>query len=73
MAAELTPRLQGANPVVLAVMHGGAYAALELCKRFHFPHEFDYVHVTRYRGATRGGLPTSKRRETSVRGERRLV
>lgn len=55
MAAELTPRLQGANPVVLAVMHGGAYAALELCKRFRFPHEFDYVHVTRYRGATRGG------------------
>ena len=43
------------NPVVLAVMHGGAFAALELCKRFAFPHEFDYVHVTRYRGRTRGG------------------
>jgi hypoxanthine phosphoribosyltransferase len=35
-------------------MHGGAFAALELCKRFRFAHEFDYVHVTRYRGATRG-------------------
>ena len=35
-------------------MHGGAFAALELCKRFAFPHEFDYVHVTRYRGGTRG-------------------
>jgi hypoxanthine phosphoribosyltransferase len=55
MADELAPRLRGTNPVVLAVMHGGAYAALELCKRFDFPHEFDYVHVTRYRGATRGG------------------
>ena len=54
MAAELTPRLAQANPVVLAVMHGGAFAALELCKRFTFPHEFDYVHVTRYRGETRG-------------------
>lgn len=54
MAAELTPRLEHANPVVLAVMHGGAFAALELCKRFAFPHEFDYVHVTRYRGETRG-------------------
>jgi hypoxanthine phosphoribosyltransferase len=55
MAAELTPRLERSNPVVLAVMHGGAFAALELCKRFTFPHEFDYVHVTRYRGGTRGG------------------
>jgi len=55
MAAELTPRLERSNPVVLAVMHGGAFAALELCKRFPFPHEFDYVHVTRYRGGTRGG------------------
>jgi hypoxanthine phosphoribosyltransferase len=54
MAKELTPRLKGANPVVIAVMHGGAFAALELCKRFAFPHEFDYVHVTRYRGGTRG-------------------
>jgi hypoxanthine phosphoribosyltransferase len=54
MAAKLTPRLEGSNPVVLAVMHGGAFAALELCKRFTFPHEFDYVHVTRYRGETSG-------------------
>ena len=54
MAAQLTPRLEHSNPVVLAVMHGGAFAALELCERFAFPHEFDYVHVTRYRGATRG-------------------
>ncbi len=55
MAAELTPRLRSANPVVLAVMHGGAFTALELCKRFRFAHEIDYVHVTRYRGETRGG------------------
>lgn len=54
MAKELTPRLERANPVVLAVMHGGAFTALELCRRFRFAHEFDYVHVTRYRGDTRG-------------------
>jgi hypoxanthine phosphoribosyltransferase len=35
-------------------MHGGAFAALELSRRFAFPHEFDYVHATRYRGALRG-------------------
>jgi len=54
MATALLPRLESANPVVLAVMHGGAFTALELCKRFDFPHEFDYVHVTRYRGGVRG-------------------
>lgn len=54
MADRLAPRLEHANPVVLAVMHGGAFAALELCKRFRFAHEFDYVHVTRYRSGTRG-------------------
>ena len=58
MAAELTPALEHANPVVLAVMHGGAFTALELCKRFRFAYEFDYAHVTRYRGATRGGRLT---------------
>jgi len=54
MAAALAPPLKGANPVVLAVMHGGAFAALELSRRFSFPHEFDYVHVTRYRGGVLG-------------------
>ena len=54
MAKDLTPRLKRANPVVLAVMRGGVFAALELCKRFKFPHEFEYVHATRYRGDTRG-------------------
>jgi hypoxanthine phosphoribosyltransferase len=54
MAAALAPSLKDANPVVLAVMHGGAFAALELSRRFEFPHEFDYVHVTRYRGGVRG-------------------
>lgn len=55
MAAQLAPKLERNNPVVLAVMHGGAYAALELSRRFRFPHELDYVHVTRYRGETSGG------------------
>jgi hypoxanthine phosphoribosyltransferase len=54
MAAELAPQLEHANPVVVAVMHGGAFAAIELCKRFRFAHEFDYLHVTRYAGDTRG-------------------
>src|SRR5258708_32308701 len=44
MVAEVTARLKHANPVVLAVMHGGVFPAVGLCKRVGFPHEFDYVH-----------------------------
>ena len=74
MAAALVPRLEGANPVVLAVMHGGAFAALELSRRFEFPHEFDYVHVTRYRGDVRGrGLVWRTRPSRALAGRSVLV
>jgi len=55
MAADAASQLQRTNPVVLAVMHGGAFTAVEMCKRFDFPHEFDYVHVTRYGGGVAPG------------------
>jgi hypoxanthine phosphoribosyltransferase len=55
MADAITADLAGADPVVLAVMHGGAFAAVELCRRLRFPYELDFVHVTRYARATRGG------------------
>ena len=55
MADEITADLAGADPVVLAVMHGGAFAAVEICRRLRFPYELDFVHVTRYARGTRGG------------------
>ncbi len=74
MATEIAPRLAHANPVVLAVMQGGAFAALELCRRFEFPHEFDYVHVTRYGGDTRPGeLVWRVRPKPSLAGRTVLV
>jgi hypoxanthine phosphoribosyltransferase len=54
MALEAGAVLEGTDPVVIAVMHGGAYTALELSRRFSFPHEFDYVHATRYDGEVSG-------------------
>jgi hypoxanthine phosphoribosyltransferase len=36
-------------------MHGGAFAAVEICRRLNFPYELDFVHVTRYARGTRGG------------------
>jgi hypoxanthine phosphoribosyltransferase len=55
MADSITADLAGTEPVVLAVMQGGAFAAVELCRRLRFPYAFDFVHVTRYAGGTRGG------------------
>jgi hypoxanthine phosphoribosyltransferase len=74
MAAELTPMIENSNPVVLAVMHGGAFTAIELCKRFRFAYELDYVHVTRYRGKTRGGAISWRvRPRSALRGRTVLV
>lgn len=55
MAEEVTAELADEDPVVLAVMQGGAFAAVELCRRLRFPYELDFVHVTRYGRGTRGG------------------
>jgi hypoxanthine phosphoribosyltransferase len=66
MAAAIRADLAERNPVLVAVMQGGAYAAVELSRLLRFPHEFDYVHVTRYAGGTKGGkvewrVPPSER------------
>jgi hypoxanthine phosphoribosyltransferase len=55
MADSITADLAGADPIVLAVMRGGAFTAVELCRRLRFPYELDFVHVTRYARGTRGG------------------
>jgi hypoxanthine phosphoribosyltransferase len=74
MADEIGAQLAGENPVVLAVMHGGVFAAVELCKRLHFPHEFDYVHVTRYANRTKGGaIEWRKRPSKRLAGRTVLV
>ena len=55
MAAEINARLRESNPVVMAVMVGGMIPAGQLLPRLDFPLQMDYLHATRYRGATRGG------------------
>ena len=54
MAAQITARLAGVEPVIVAVMNGGLFTAAELCKRLRMPFEFDYVHATRYGQSTTG-------------------
>jgi hypoxanthine phosphoribosyltransferase len=55
LAAAITQDYDGLNPLLLCVMNGGLYATSEIARRLDFPFEQDYLHATRYRGATLGG------------------
>lgn len=56
LADEIARDLSGTLPLVLAVMGGAVVFAGQLLPRLTFPLEFDYLHVTRYRGKTSGGV-----------------
>jgi hypoxanthine phosphoribosyltransferase len=77
MAVRIRNDYAGSVPVYLTVMHGGlpfaAQLALDLGAR-GLDLEFDYLHATRYRGATSGGeLAWKHRPATPLRGRRVLL
>jgi len=55
VAEEITRTLKDSWPLVLSVMGGGVVFTGQILPMLRFPLEFDYVHVTRYAGSTRGG------------------
>lgn len=55
MGAEITAALDGERAVFLAVMNGALVFSGELALAISTDVELDYVHATRYRGATSGG------------------
>lgn len=55
LAKEIGTDVGKTFPLVLAVMGGAVVFAGQLLPRLAFPLEFDYLHVTRYRGKTSGG------------------
>jgi len=55
LADDIAHALGKAFPLVLPVMGGAVVFAGQLLPRLAFPLEFDYLHVTRYRGKTHGG------------------
>jgi hypoxanthine phosphoribosyltransferase len=74
MAGEITARLGSRMPIVLAVMGGGVVFCGQLLPQLGFPLDFDYIHATRYRGATSGGSIEWRVRPTQdVRGRTVLV
>lgn len=57
MAARIDADYAGSErPVFLTVMHGGLFFAARLALLAQTDFEFDYVHATRYRGTSGGGL-----------------
>lgn len=55
MAKEITHKLKDKEPLILCIMTGALITTGHLVTRLPFPLEIDYIHATRYRGATRGG------------------
>ena len=55
MARRIEAQFATANPVILAIMNGGAFTAVRLCGHFDFPYEFAYVHASRYGDRLTGG------------------
>jgi hypoxanthine phosphoribosyltransferase len=77
MAVRIRNDFAGSVPVYLTVMHGGlpfaGALAMEIGSR-GLDLEFDYLHATRYRGATSGGeLAWKHRPATPLRGRRVLL
>ena len=55
MANEISEDIAETHPFVIAVMNGGVFTAVSLCRYFRFAYEFDFVHVTRYGHSLHGG------------------
>lgn len=55
LAREISGALAESFPLVLCVMRGAVVFAGQLLPQLRFPLEFDYIDLTRYGAATRGG------------------
>lgn len=54
IATKIGRRLAKENPVILCIMNGGLIFCSDMVKEFNFPMQLDYIHATRYQGATIG-------------------
>lgn len=74
VAQAVSAKLDGGFPLVLSVMGGAVVFTGQLLPLLNFPLDFDYVHVSRYADAKRGGVLRWKVEPSeSVRGRTVLV
>ena len=55
MALDINATLADSNPLVICIMNGGLVLTGQLMPLLNFPLQLDYLHATRYQGATEGG------------------
>jgi hypoxanthine phosphoribosyltransferase len=67
LGREISAQYAEHNPLVLTVMNGGLIPTAEIVGRLNFAFEQDYLHATRYRGATTGGGLVWKRQPDAKR------
>ena len=74
MAQDITGRLQDSNPLLFCVMNGGLILTGQLLTRLKFPLQAEYLHATRYRQETTGGILEWKLRpEADIQGRTVLI
>ncbi len=74
MATAIGERLQDRNPMVLCVMNGGLILTGHLLTRLRFPVQAEYLHATRYRQETTGGILEWKLRpDANMQGRTILI
>lgn len=76
MAGPICEHFAGSVPVYLTVMHGGLPFAGQLALEIGacgLDMQFDYLHATRYRGATSGGELVWKHRPATPLAGRRVL
>ncbi|GGC64071.1 hypoxanthine-guanine phosphoribosyltransferase [Marinobacter halophilus] len=56
LAHAITERLKDSNPLLFCVMNGGLILTGQLLTRLRFPIQAEYLHATRYRQETTGGI-----------------
>ena len=55
LSAEIEDEIGDKCPVIVPIMMGGAFTAIEICRHFDFGYELDWLHVSRYGRALSGG------------------
>jgi len=74
MAVDITEQLLDSDPIILCIMNGGLIVTGKLLPKLDFPLRVDYLHATRYHGATSAGeLSWIKRNHQELQGEDILI
>ncbi len=73
LADAITDRLKDANPLLFCVMNGGLILTGQLLTQLKFPVQAEYLHATRYRQETTGGILEWKLRPEVDMQDRTIV